>query len=240
MQRNRRWGGTRAWGHSPEGLTLPPEAVVSRWQLGPPSFSFWAGLLCQSWAVQGEQVGKLCPDSTPPPRQACACVPRGEHTHTHTHVRAHTGTHAVRSRSSAWVFLLPASIFLGHLPVERPHGQLVLETGPRARRLTGWTWSRSCSTAGRRSGGCTRRAGAPGRTSGSGPCRRRLKASSPASVTSRHPRKPRGNQGKPAVALQLLRREGSTAGHTDHAGYAVFTRSFLADSCKAGIFCFLC
>ena len=157
---------------------------------GPALFLIPAGLLCQSLAVQGKQVGKLCSDSTPPHRQACACVPRGEHTHTHTRARTHRHTRSqvqeLRMGSSSPGFHLPGTPAGGE--TTRPAGA---GDGPCARRLTGWTWSRSCSTAGRRSGGCTRRAGAPGRTSGSGPRRRRLKASSPASVTGRHTRKPR-------------------------------------------------
>lgn len=105
------------------------------------------------------------------------CVPvcPGMNTHTppractHTHVHAHTGTRVVWSRSSARIFLLPGTPAGGE--TTRPAGA---GDGPRACRLTGWTWSRLCSTAGRRSGGRTPRAGAPGHTSGSGPRRRRL------------------------------------------------------------------
>lgn len=137
------------------------------------------------------------------------CVPvcPGMNTHTppractHTHVHAHTGTRVVWSRSSARIFLLPGTPAGGE--TARPAGA---GDGPRACRLTGWTWSRLCSTAGRRSGGRTPRAGAPGHTSGSGPRRRRLKASSPASVTGAAPHPgsaaTRGNPGKPRQACR--------------------------------------
>lgn len=137
--------------------------------------------------------------SVPTPRVLPAKrVPVCPGMNTHTHVPAHTGTHVVRPKSSARVSLLPGTPAGGE--TTRPAGA---GGGPRTCWLTGWTWSRPCSTAGRRSRGRTPRAGAPARTSGSGPRRRRLKASSPASASAQPPRRgPATTRGNPSQSRQ--------------------------------------